>query len=587
VVGDWSRKVLETMVEAERSSPAGISEICKYIDAEVSKLRPTKEQLQQKVELAVQSSPSGLLRACAVEMVGSVSWGGEVPQSDLDLMLCSADNSNDRNTAIFLLQELCSSLQEQSQKNGFEWARLEFLDSARIPILCVEDSEGCRCDIGVDQLQALHHRDFLREAVASQPHLRDLVRLVKFWVRQQGLPLASDGGLPSLAWVFAALCLADGQPAGTSLEVLLMHFFSEMRQLLTHRLQVLPCNAQNYRTFWSEFDKPNPWHKEWIQNFQVVDPSRRDGQQSFPDITPPRLPTALVSLYVGAVRIAWQSIRDGQWEKVWTPVSEEAAVSLMTALAYPRSQGAPLHVVLKNGMVVAGIVEEQGCQGDLSAKDLQRRDHYSMMHLQPCTVDPQGVVCPLRERKITFHPSQWLCALPASELQLVKGDAISRVAEIADMLGIAQTSQGLHGIVAALKYQHVQFPIQMAMPTAACYYNVVWFCPFGVDQGGYQGQSRHLSESGFPSVKQRTPLQKPSDKTIGDLESSLESEESTRASDNESHSSTRSLQIPRKSQPGNGKRNSTNGSICVVDGEETAPRSNKPNKKNQKPTSSR
>jgi hypothetical protein len=582
------------MADADLGSDASICDISKYVEIEVSKLRPRKLQLQEQVERAVQTSSSSLLSACTVQIVGSVSWGGEVPQSDLDLMLCSTDTSNDRNTAIFLLQELCDVLQEQSKNGIFEWKRLEFLDSARIPILCVEDSEGCRCDIGVDQLQALQHRDFLREALADHPHVKDLVRLVKFWVRQRKLPLACEGGLPSLAWVFAALCLADGQPAGTSLEVLLMHFFSEMCQLLSHRLQVLPCSAHGWRTLWLQFDKPNPWQKEWIQKFQVLDPSNLD---SIPDITPSRMPTALVALYVAELQMAWSFVRAGQWHKVWQPASKEATDSLMTVLDYPPSQGGPIHVVLKDGTIVAGTVQEQGCKGEHSAKALQRRDSNLRLHLQPCLIKfnqcGHGTACALSESKIMFHPSQWICALPANELQDIKGDAISRIAEIAEMLGFAQTSQGLHGIVATLKYKFAQ--MSMAMQMAAWGYGMVWVRPVNAAQG----QIAQMNGSNWPNAYQNQAQQaqqawkRPSDKPAD-----LESEESTRASDNESHSSTRSLRFPHGGRAKHGNNRNTTSTwryihgmtenstqsheTALVPGLQTAPRTTKQNKKSQK-----
>jgi hypothetical protein len=247
--------------------------------------------------------------------------------------------------------------------------------------------------------------------------------------------------------------------------------------------------------------------------------------------------------------MAWSSIRDGQWHKVWQPASKEATDSLMSVLAYPyeHSQGGPVHVVLKDGMIVAGTVAEQGCQGEHSAKALQRRDHSLKLHLQPCKVNPGGF-CSLREDNMTFHPSQWICAVPSAELQIVKGDALSRLAEIAEMLGFAQTSHGLHGIVAMLKCQFAQMPMPMPM-VPACYSGMVWWVrPISTGQG----QTMQSSESNFGfQYSQALRMWRPSDK-LGDLES----EESTRASDNESHSSTRSHQFPHgRAKQNNNHRN--------------------------------
>jgi hypothetical protein len=304
-----------------------------------------------------------------------------------------------------------------------------------------------------------------------------------------------------------------------------------------------------------------------------MDPSDSHGQ-SVPEITSHRMPTALVSLYVAELRMAWSAIREGQWHKVWQPVTHEAAASLLTALTHP-SQGSAIHVVLKDGTVVAGTVEEQGCQGDLSAKDLQRRDHSLQLHLQPCKVDPKGTFF-LLEHKLVFHPSQWICALPTSEIHTTKGVALSRVAEIAEMLGVAQTSHGLHGIVAMLKYRPMQIP--MAMP--GCYFGMVWGCPMVTGQGQIEP-----AESSF--TQQHKQVQRTL-RRVFDKFGDLESEESTRASDNDSHSSTRSLQISQGRAKHGYNRNATNTSTNNMErGQDTVSRSTKSNKKSQKLASTR
>jgi len=224
--------------------------------------------------------------------------------------------------------------------------------------------------------------------------------------------------------------------------------------------------------------------------------------------------------------------------------------------------------------------KSKGAKATYLPKDLQRRDQSLQLHMQPCKIDPKGN-CFLLEHKFVFHPSQWICALPKSEIQCSKGVALSRVAEIAEMLGVAQTNQGLHSIVAMLKYQPVQMPMQpgiVAMPGMYC--GMVWGCPMPTGQG----QREQTNESSF--TYQHKQVQKTL-RRVFDKFGDLESEESTRASDNESHSSTRSLQISHgRTKHGYG-RNATTVSERMNRGQDTSSRNTKSNKKNQKLASTR
>ncbi|CAE8627409.1 unnamed protein product, partial [Polarella glacialis] len=69
-----------------------VAAVVELIERKVEELRPRRELLQRCIEEALASAqgPEGSrLAGCIVEVVGSTSWGGEVPQSDLDMVLVS------------------------------------------------------------------------------------------------------------------------------------------------------------------------------------------------------------------------------------------------------------------------------------------------------------------------------------------------------------------------------------------------------------------------------------------------------------------------------------------------------------------
>ena len=135
-------------------------------------MQPRKEQLRSCVESAVASSECSALRLCKVEVVGSTSWGGEVPQSDLDLVLVASADDCD----VALLSDLQKSLEARSDP---PWRRLELLDSPRVPVLRLHDPQGLCCDVAVDRHLARDHRDFLRGVLAGRQPIRNLIQLVE------------------------------------------------------------------------------------------------------------------------------------------------------------------------------------------------------------------------------------------------------------------------------------------------------------------------------------------------------------------------------------------------------------------------
>jgi hypothetical protein len=426
-----------------------IRQVHNYISDAVGTLKPGKMKIYALVQEVMKHTD--LLQKCTLEVTGSVSWDGEVPQSDLDMMIFTPKVDTDGHDAvnpITVLRELRCSLQEHGERNSIKWEQLDVFEYTRVPILRLQDSHGCHCDIAVDQSAASRHRDFLLKALEKRPQVRSMIRLVKFWMRQRGLPLASEGGLLSMGWVFAALCFADEQPAGTSCEVLLMHFFSQMSKLGEHALDVwYDASSQEFQASWQEIENPSPWSSEWMQFFRVSDPCH-DSDDVY--ITPPSIPTALALLYTTELRLAWGAIEERQWHKLWQDASPEVRMQLPEASS-PSRLPESLHVILKHGQLIAGTLQHAcPCPGLPSSEVLLRRDQSSEFTLLPCGVDSDGRTC-LHGEVVSFQPCHWLCVLPRHQLSALYGDCLTRVMDMAELIGFRSLSPGIRKVFPTFK----------------------------------------------------------------------------------------------------------------------------------------
>ncbi|CAE7824167.1 unnamed protein product [Symbiodinium microadriaticum] len=259
--------------------------IVEKIEKQVNAMRPQREQLRRCVEAALAASSDEFLEGCRIEVVGSTAWGGEVPQSDLDLVLVTATSAAAPPQALELLTLLRDSLEKQSEGER-HWQRLELVEARKVPLLRLYDQQGLSCDVVVDQMHAIQHRKLLQEALAGRNELKTCIRLIKYWLRQRGLPIGAEGGLPSFAWAYTALQLATDLPPGTSVERLLCHFFNSLSKLSERSLAV-QYRERGVNVAWKARSDPTAWSQEFIELIWVDDPTRRQQPGESEDTTVP------------------------------------------------------------------------------------------------------------------------------------------------------------------------------------------------------------------------------------------------------------------------------------------------------------
>jgi len=432
------------------------------IQADLAELKPLKEQLQRTIETALEQSSAESLRDCRLELVGSSSWHGDVPQSDVDLVLFTPGGCSSGRQSVEALKDLRQSLEDMSCST---LQQIELIETARVPILRMHSSQGLHCDISVDQHHSVAHRDLLKHLLATCPEAQDLVRLVKFWVRCRGLPTAAEGGLPSLAWAIIAIRFAQSRPKGSHIEVMFCDFFEEMQHLSDHSLSLraspvegaLGMNALATHFEWRpRGDSSTAWADEWLDLVAVEDPCSGHidwlpaSSQSMHlcNITPPSMPAALGLIYIVDLRLAQNAVREGRWHDVWR----------RPAHAAPAMDGlvdSQLHVVIKDGQISVGKMQDVKYCKELYGDILNHRDQSSQLSLQVCKVrqgSARNVYAKARKSmKLTCQPCHWVCALSMAPRMLFLEDGLMRLAEIIQVVGITRVSPDMCATVLSWK----------------------------------------------------------------------------------------------------------------------------------------
>eukprot|EP00931_Biecheleriopsis_adriatica_P050572 TRINITY_DN29289_c0_g1_i1.p1 TRINITY_DN29289_c0_g1~~TRINITY_DN29289_c0_g1_i1.p1 ORF type:complete len:907 (+),score=167.09 TRINITY_DN29289_c0_g1_i1:408-2723(+) len=414
-------------------------------------MRPKRELFRKAVEDAVSRCPK--LSGCRVEVVGSTSWGGEVPQSDLDLVIVTPSENQDATQALVLLQALHAELEEEPEEKR-AWGRVELIEARKVPVVQLYDScpNGLSCDVSVDQMHSLQHRKILNDALRSQPETRDMIKLVKYWLRQRGLPNSAQGGLPSFAWAYLALNLAGDLPTGRTVERLLHYFFSRMSMLGEMSLS-MRFTEQGVRFVWKPRAGPAVWTKEWIELLWVDDPCQKQSSSAswngsgFAGMTTQYITSALGALYVAEVRMALKTVREDKWEDLWRLTTPEVSKGLPSVIDL-KSQQDTLHIVLKDGVLLVGELQEVRTGPHVNYEGLHRRDQISELMMRPCkrrvskdnsdavefTVSTGAMMC--------CKPIHWVCALPIWNMKVMPGDGLSRLQELTILVG-AHTGFGM------------------------------------------------------------------------------------------------------------------------------------------------
>jgi hypothetical protein len=89
-----------------------VTYILQAIKSELKGIQPLKDRVRKDLMQALVQSSSKSLCGCRLEVVGSSSWGGDVPHSDLDMVLVTPSGTASGSDAIAALRDLRTSVEE-------------------------------------------------------------------------------------------------------------------------------------------------------------------------------------------------------------------------------------------------------------------------------------------------------------------------------------------------------------------------------------------------------------------------------------------------------------------------------------------
>lgn len=177
---------------------------------------PAKQQLFSAVHTAAETALGAAFARLA--LVGSTAMQVDTPTSDLDVVVFTRPK-DDTPQGVEALRWIAAALR------GIEPSlRLELIDCAKVPILVASTADGdLSIDVSVDQplaeshvlwFQMQHeelpcqgplHRVPTPAATTEWGHHAALCRVLKWWLSRRGIPMAKEGGYPSLVWLLMAM----------------------------------------------------------------------------------------------------------------------------------------------------------------------------------------------------------------------------------------------------------------------------------------------------------------------------------------------------------------------------------------------
>ncbi|CAE8665867.1 unnamed protein product, partial [Polarella glacialis] len=127
-----------------------------------------------------------------------------------------------------------------------------------------------------------------------------------------------------------------------------------------------------------------------------------------------------------------------RWDELWRSATPEVKLALPSALEIKGAKAA-LHIVLKDGVLLVGQLEQVlRCPG-MQQQALHRRDQSSELLLRPCTLSKDlnsesTTMTASTGAMLSVKPCHWVCALPAWNKRVMPGDGLERLSEITAMV---------------------------------------------------------------------------------------------------------------------------------------------------------
>lgn len=421
-------------------------------------------------------------------LIGSTALGIDTPDSDLDAVVFTQQGEDEKCTSraargvVEMLRDVRALLAERDGT-----LQLQLVDCTRVPVLTVITADNkLSLDLTVDEPLGERHVLWFRSQAAAGLQLETqaaptpiykvpepspdawaqgleaaVLRCVKWWLRRRAIPVAKEGGYPSVVWTLMVLhvlrCsifltgMDNGENRGRSVLTAMAAFFDRFAEC--GLVGTFRFSGGRGAECWQQHLEDMTWPQMAVSELSVLDPTtttcEEHGAWGQPMELAPRLSPATQLLHTHELRRAhWLSAAalcsndpaGHEGVKAWSCgggaalqqlFSEAGDTNVLPSAVPKQSKGV---LVLSDGHLAFGVMRDVKPKPGWGASFLHRRDGHSRFLVQICEVEIETGLA--RERLDLhlqwFRPCDFVCMLPlrhgaqASGVYQLESDSLQR-----------------------------------------------------------------------------------------------------------------------------------------------------------------
>jgi len=439
----------------QRSAETSIAGLLDFMRSTALARYPARVQLYEKVCSAAKTALGAHFGRMA--LIGSTALRIDTPDSDLDVVVYTCTDDVDPLDPVQALQKITECLKDE------EALKLQLVDCARVPVLTVWSKDGrLSLDLTVDQPLGEWHVLWFQslwqwDPFASLPETlpppigedkkhwsagleATALRCIKWWLRRRNIPVAKEGGYPTVVWTLMVLhvlrCSVFVNEEGKKEHgnrALLGAIAAFFDRFAGSNLMGTLCFSMGPDGVSSAF---HPCQDNGIQapvdytsetsSFSVLDPTTTcELSVAYgvvpSELAPPLLPaTRLLHSYElqRAQRLSASAL--GSCSEMSSSSGSEALEELFTetsmscnSMPTELPQQTTAVLVLRDGELSIGILMKVSPKRGWTAPFLHRRDAQSSFALQLCEVrESDGFLMPLSSKQHWFNACEVVCLAP-------------------------------------------------------------------------------------------------------------------------------------------------------------------------------
>ncbi|KAK1934941.1 hypothetical protein X943_003559 [Babesia divergens] len=226
----WSCMEIHTLLQTTASILMSTEDALNTVVERITPSKSCREKKKYLFRVMERFLIQCLGKGTKVYMTGSTAYDidldysrSSIPSySDIDIeVITPRYGSNSRAILRKVYTDLCemqSTLKEVGLVNNWVIGNSVFklVDSARVPIVFMKTQSGIRCDISTNAVNSLSHNELFKSYIQKHPILRNIMRLIKHWLKYRGIPIMKEGGFPTILWMLLFCNVVDTDDASAA-----------------------------------------------------------------------------------------------------------------------------------------------------------------------------------------------------------------------------------------------------------------------------------------------------------------------------------------------------------------------------------